>query len=265
MLFLKRIGDDMKKIVLKQLAINSFILIMAFVIYIGVSYSIKNEENDNKDLLIKMGNMQVVLNTPTEKYEFTDMLKESLSDEMGIKQKGYDFSIINTGSIPIEYFEIRLVNQENKISNLPHKYLRFTISKDGESYSDVKNLGDVDSIIYAGYNLDLEKSVSFNLKMWLDESVINYHDLKLYDAMEVTLYQKFDLYDNYILYEDENSYNVPIRTSINSPISTVIPKRNGYTFLGWSSMKNGSVEYSSGSFYPEKKGKTLYPVWKKDE
>lgn len=254
----------MRKVILKQLAINSFILIMAFVIYAGVSYSIKDEENDNKDLLIKTANMQVVLNIPNEKYEFTDMLKETLSDEMGMKQKGYDFSITNTGSIPIEYYEIRLVNQENKLSNLPHKYLRFTINKDGGNYSDVKNLGDSDSIIYAGYNLELGKSVYFNLKMWLDESVLNYHNLKLYDAMEVTLYQKFDLYDNYVLYSDENAYNVPIRTSINSPISTVIPKRNGYIFLGWSSVKDGNVEYLSGSFYSEQKGKTLYPVWKKE-
>ena len=257
-------SKELKKIILKQIVMNSFILLMAFVIYTGVSYSMKDEGQDNKDILMKTGNMQVVLSIPNNRYEFTDTLKESVSDIVGLRQEGYNFSVQNIGNIPIEYYEIRLVNEENKISSLPHKYLRFTISKDSGEYDDVKNLGDMDSIIYSGYNLDVGKTINFNLKMWLEESS-DIFDKELYAAMEITLYQKFDIYDNYILYDSNKGVSNPSKTSIYNYITTSIPKRDGYTFLGWSSSSEGKVEYESGSAYKEKRGKTLYAVWKINE
>ena len=49
-------------------------------------------------------------------------------------------------------------------------------------------------------------------------------------------------------------------------ISTAIPERKGYNFLGWSSKAEGGVEYRSGAKYTEDKDITLYAVWeKKDE
>ena len=255
-------GDTMSNLK-RSLAINFLIIVVSLVLFKGVSYSANNNPtNDNKDLLIKTGNMQVVLSIPNEKYEFKDFLKESVSDIVGINQDGYDFSIKNTGNIPIEYYEIRLVDQEGKVSTLPHKYIRFTISTLGENDTIVKNLGDNDSIIYAGYNLNVSDSSSFNLKMWLSENEIDALGKELYGAIEVTLYQKYDVYKNYVLYESSDSSNVPIKTSIYNPITSTIPKKEGYRFIGWKT-KDGVIKYYPGDTYKEKIGTTLYAIWEK--
>ena len=252
--------DSTKKIIIKQIIINSFVIVMAFVIYMGASYAIKDESKDNKDLLIETGNMQVVLNVPSNQYEFNDLLKEGISDVKALNQEGYAFSIKNTGNIPVEYYEIRLVDQENKVSTLPHKYLRFTINKNNGKYTDIRNLGDTNSIIYSGNDLEVGKTDNFNLKLWIDEASSNYNNKELYLAMEVTLYQKFDIYKNYVLYSSDTA-DVPVRTSIYEPVSTIIPKKDGYTFLGWGYKPLGDIVYQSGSTYKENIGRTLYAIW----
>lgn len=262
MVFLKRIGDKMKNLK-KQIIINVLIIVIAVVLFKGVSYSLDTSPtSDNKNLLIKSGNMQVVLNIPNEKYELLDSSKAITSDILGIKEKGYSFTITNTGNIPIEYYEVRLVNQEGKVSTLPHKYLRFTINKDNNGYENVKNLGDNDSILSYGYNLDVGKSHKYDLKMWISDSEFDALGKELYGAIEVTLYQKYDVYKSYVLYESANSTNVPIRTSIYSPISLTIPTKTGYKFLGW---QKGEMIYKPGDTFRESIGTTLTAIWEKEK
>ena len=261
-LFLKY-GDDMNKIK-KALVVNLLIIFVSVFLFKGISYSIDVENNkNNKDLLIKTGNMQVVLNIPNEKYELIDSSKNIVSDSVGMNSKGYKFSIKNTGNIPIEYYEIRLVNQEGRISTLPHKYLRYIISHDNIEDSVVKNLGDNDSIIYSGNNLEIGDSTTFNLKMWISDLEIDAYGKELYGAIEVTLYQKYEVYKNYVLYESVDSTNVPVRTSIYSPITSTIPKKEGYRFGGWKT-KDGKTLYNSGDTYKDNIGQTLYAIWEKE-
>ena len=75
------------------------------------------------------------------------------------------------------------------------------------------------------------------------------------------MYQKYDIYKNYILYESIDSSNVPIRSSIYSPISTTIPKRDGFKFVGWD--KNG-IRYNPGDTYNSNIGTTLKVIWEKE-
>lgn len=45
-------------------------------------------------------------------------------------------------------------------------------------------------------------------------------------------------------------------------LSSVIPKRIGYTFSGWSDSKNGEKLYNAGANYTENVGQILYAVWR---
>ena len=246
-----------------QLFINILIVLIAVFIFQKVSYAADDNPNgDNKNLTIQTGNMQVILSTPNEKYEFADLYKVATTDYNGLKQDGYNFSIKNTGNIPIEYYEIRLVDEENKISTLPHKYLRFVIKKDNEEYSKPDNLGDNDSILFSGYNLKVGDSASFNFKLWLDGSNFDISDKSLYSALEITLYQKFDIYDNYVLYDANGGIDNPTRTSIYNPVTVDIPIRDNYLFLGWSTSSTGNVDYHGGDTFKGKRGQTLYAIWK---
>ena len=247
----------------RQIIVNVLIVIVAVVLFKKTSYSANiTPLEDNKDLLISTGNMQVILSIPSNKYELINTDK-ILTDNEGIKQEGYSFTLKNTGSIPIEYYEIRLVDQEGKVSTLPHKYLKYVINKDEEEFEKVKNLGDNDSIIYYGYNLGIGEKASYNLKIWIDSSEIEASGKELYGAIEVTLYQKYDVYKNYVLYESVDSKNVPVRTNINSPISSTIPTRDGYKFLGWEKKGTGK-RYQAMDTYKESIGTTLYAVWEKE-
>lgn len=44
-------------------------------------------------------------------------------------------------------------------------------------------------------------------------------------------------------------------------LSSVVPKKDGYTFKGWSTTLNGSVAYQPGGQFGENRSVTLYAVW----
>ena len=50
----------------------------------------------------------------------------------------------------------------------------------------------------------------------------------------------------------------------NLTLSSTIPTRTGYTFKGWSTVENGSVEYVPGATYTDNEAVTLFAVWEND-
>lgn len=258
--------NSLNRILNNQIIVTFFTLFMVIFIIMGTSYAVlgNDDETDKATVNIKVGSMQVVLSSVNEIYTFEDNYKYPVSDASGLSQDPYSFSLTNTGHNDIGYFEIRMVDQENKISTLPHKYIRYAIQVGNDDYSTPVNLGDVNSIIYSGYDFKQGDSINLNLKMWIDEiSRSDVYNKELYGALEVTLYQKYDVYDYYVLYDSMTSMNNPFRTNIQEPITSVIPKKQNYIFLGWSSSENGNVEYKAGDSYKENVGRTLYAVWKK--
>lgn len=256
----------LNRILGKQVIVTFVTLFMIVFILMGTSYAVlgSDDETSRATVNIKVGSMQVVLSSTSDMYTFNDKFQYPVSDASGISQEPYSFSLTNTGNNDIGYFEIRMVDQENKISTLPHKYIRYTLQKGNDEYTNSVNLGDVDSIIYSGYNFKQNETINFNLKMWIDESSPkSVYNKELYGALEVTLYQKYDVYDYYVLYNTMGGVNGPFRTNIQEPITSVIPEKENYLFLGWSSTENGTVEYTPGVSYQENVGRTLYAVWKK--
>ena len=258
--------NTLNRILGNQLVVTFVTLFMIVFILMGTSYAVlgSDDETDKATVNIKVGSMQVVLSSTNEIYTFEEKFQYPVSDALGSSQEPYGFSLTNTGNNDIGYFEIRVVDQENKNSTLPHKYIRYTLKKGNDKYTSPVNLGDVDSIIYSGYDFKQNETINFDLKMWIDEiAPKTVYNKQLYAALEVTLYQKYDVYDYYVLYNSMGGVNSPFRTNILEPITSVIPKKKNYTFLGWSSSENGGVEYKAGDTYQETVGRTLYAVWKK--
>lgn len=266
MMELKQEKNILNKILRKQVFVTFVTLFIVVFVLMGTSYAVlgSDDETDKATVNIKVGSMQVVLSTNGEQYTLGDKLQYPVSDAVGITQTPYSFSLTNVGNNDIGYFEIRMVDQENKRSTLSHKYIRYVLKANDSEYTSPVNLGDVDSIIYSGYNLKKGDIINFDLKMWIDEEATSFvYNKELYGALEVTLHQKYDVYDYYVLYDSVGGMNHPFRTNIQEPISTIIPKKENYIFLGWSSSENGSVTYTPGASYKENVGRTLYAVWKK--
>lgn len=261
---MKRKGS-LNKILKNQIIVTCATVLMASLILMGTSYALlKNDDVKNEPTVdIKIGNMQAVLSSNSMSYTFDKDYQKPVSDASGLSQNPYNFSLTNTGDSDIEYYEIRMVDQENKKTTLPHKYIRFSLRSNKGEYSNPNNLGDVNSIIYTGYNLKKGDKIEFDLKMWIDERSPNMVlNKELYGALEVTLYQKYDVYNYYVLYDSDQGKNNPARTSIHEPITSIIPERDNYYFLGWSTEKNGDVNYNPGDTYRSEKGMTLYAIWK---
>lgn len=88
---------------------------------------------------------------------------------------------------------------------------------------------------------------------------------------------KYSKNESLILYAvwQENTYTVTYNANggTNAPeeqtkkhsealkLSTLIPKKEGYAFKGWSSSESGKVEYKSGGEYSKNASITLYAVW----
>jgi len=262
---IKQEKNILNKILRKQVLVTFVTLFIVVFVLMGTSYAVleSGDETDKATVNIKVGSMQVVLSTNGEQYTFDDKLQYPVADALGTNQSPYSFSLTNVGNNDIGYFEIRLIDQENKRSTLAHKYIRYTLQAGDSEYTSPINLGDVDSIIYSGYNLKQGDVINFNLKMWIDEKSTSFvYNKELYGALEVTLHQKYDVYDYYVLYDSMGGVNNPFRTNIQEPITTIIPKKENYSFLGWSTTEGGSVEYKAGDTYIENVGRTLYAVWK---
>ena len=71
-----------------------------------------------------------------------------------------------------------------------------------------------------------------------------------------------------VLYDANTGTNAPAEQvkihNQNLTLSTQIPKKDTYTFLGWSKTADGNKEYDAGGVYSENKPVKLYAVWTPD-
>ena len=249
----------------KQLLIVMMTVMLLVFVLVKSSYALLNQSvsTGNTDILVEFGSLQVVLSTENDSYTFNDDYQKPVNDLIGLNQDGYNFSIKNLGSIKVGYYEIKLVDQENKLSTLPHKYIKFSINKNNGLYDSPRNLADSQSIIYAGTDLNVGEEINFNLKIWIDEDTgINAYNKNLYGALEITLYQEYDD-DYYIAYDSNLGINTPSKTPIYlKRITTDIPTRDGYLFQGWTLNKDSqNIIYDAGDEYKYDKGVILYAKW----
>ena len=128
----------------------------------------------------------------------------------------------------------------------------------------------IDSI-YQGGLIPLLFSNKEDYATWTDSltSFIKVHkiDLYLYDAWVWDTYTTY-AEKLYIVYNANGGSNPPTaqmtRYEKDVALTTDIPTRTGYTFLGWSLTDNGTAQYIPGQTYAFETSVTLYAVWEKD-
>ena len=121
--------------------------------------------------------------------------------------------------------------------------------------------------ILAGYEFD----------NWYTDVEYNKADGTAYDfntevTSDLVLYGKLNAKTYTVTYNSnagtDTVSNVPTNGTkthgVAYTLSTDVPTRTGYTFLGWSTTADGAVVYQPGEVYSTDAGLTLYAVWQKN-
>lgn len=251
------------KIFKNQLLLTFSTAFLLVFIVIGSSYAIFNskEETGVTDVIVQSGSLKAILSSTSEIIEM-NYTTLGVSDEVGLSYDPYTFTIKNGGDNTIKYYELRIVDEEYENSTLPHKSINFSLSKNGESYTEPQNLGDNRSYIYVGGSLESNESDTFDLKLWVNSEFGEYANNKnLKASIELTIYSDIPT-KNYIVYDTQGGSYIP-KTSITSRrLTNQIPFKSGYSFIGWSTIVDGELEYESNAIYNKSNGMVLYAIWK---
>ena len=100
-----------------------------------------------------------------------------------------------------------------------------------------------------------------------NDSTVEYQAGATYNANEnVTLYAVWKADEYTVNYDANGGTNTPsAQTKVHGTdltLSTTVPTKSGYSFIGWSTSNDSTVEYQAGAMYSANENVTLHAVWK---
>ena len=102
-----------------------------------------------------------------------------------------------------------------------------------------------------------------------DDNTVEYQAGATYTAnSSVTLYAVWSVNEYTVNYNSNGGNNISAQTKVHDvalTLSSTTPTKSGYSFLGWSTSNDASVEYQAGATYTANANVTLYAVWKANE
>ena len=85
----------------------------------------------------------------------------------------------------------------------------------------------------------------------------------------MTLYAVWKANEYTVSYDANGGANAPAAQAkvhdVALTLSSITPTKSGYSFLGWSTSNDTSIEYQAGATYAANEAMTLYAVWKANE
>ena len=180
----------------KYILIMSLILIV--LIILGVSYALlqKNIVSDNEKVIYRVGDLEVKLDeTGSKDISLENALPTEDSD--GLKNKSYNFSVINNSKTDLLY-TIYLeddTDAKNKCGSdcelIPYNFIRYNLSNDSDSLKTASLLAS-STELYTG-TIENKSTDKFNLRVWLSIDADNNAMGKYYfGKLKVVLSQRDD-------------------------------------------------------------------------
>ena len=182
----------------KYIIISVIVILISIIALIGTSYAILTMTIE--------GEKSISLTAGILKVDFSEGDNINLdnvaptSDNQGLKQTPYTFTIINTGNINA-YYHVSI--EEDSNNTLSNSYLKMKITGTNDYDSGiirVSNYGVSNFEIIGGDILEPEESVTYTLNIWLDEEAGNEVQGKIYQSKIVV--ESFD--------REQNSPNAPL-------------------------------------------------------
>ena len=181
----------------KQKKILIIAIFCVITLFISTSYALlTNFDKTDNVVVFQTGNLNMSVNNTEGLINLNNKLPESDTDGLA-NATPIVLTLTNTGTILIQGFDVKLVseNSTTNVSTLSEDYIKYAISLDnGSTYQTPSILSSNNNIIYTGYNLAVDASVTIYLKVWIDENAGNNAINKTYyGSIQVDLYQKADL------------------------------------------------------------------------
>lgn len=138
-----------------------------------------------------------------------------------------------------------------------------SMSNSSHIYDTAKSL-NANAFTRSGYIfLGWSTSSSATTPTYTDKQSVK--NLTSTNGSTVNLYAVWQANTYTVKYNSNGGTNTPVSQikthGTGLALSATIPTFDGYTFLGWSTSENGSVEYAPGDSYTNNESVTLYAVW----
>ena len=150
--------------------------ILLLVMLLGSSYALfSTVRNANKNVEVEAGTFKINF-ADTNYINLTNAYP--MTDQEGLNTSSYSFTITNEGNINSKYN----VSLEEKDGNtLDKRYIKYSIRENNGSWS-TPSLLSTGIVLADSKELNSTDSVSYELKLWLDESAPNEVQGKTYSA-----------------------------------------------------------------------------------
>lgn len=199
------------KIIKRETKIMIMVVMVMIVIVLGVSYALFMQVTDNSNnQVVTTGTLQVEY-ASSNGYIINSSYKEliPMSNDKGLEQSGYSFSVKNTGSLPVTYKVYLYINETDYNNDVANKKIsgelfrdmnsinyNIQTNKDGNNsiskISDMSVKNDSGISKYEIYTGTVKENNSMNshiLKLWLDDNLDDSNIGKyIYLKLEVASY-----------------------------------------------------------------------------
>lgn len=169
----KKLNRDEKK----QITILSLVVVMTCIILFGTSYAwfVVNSNSQKSNQLIA-GNLDLLFDdTDGGEINLKDQLP--MSDEEGLQTEGYTFKVKNIGNIEAKYSifldDADLASGESRLRD---NVVKYSITKNNVVLV-TENLYNLKTKILDNDTLAVDKTNTYTLKIWLDETYFDSIDI----------------------------------------------------------------------------------------
>lgn len=257
----------------KKIIILSSILVITIVLAFSASYALfRFNVTKNTNFKLTLGTLELVIKDTTTEDKFVLTNAVPMKDETALEQKGYTFTLTNTGTIDSYYSvyldDILLDNAGNRLEN---SYIRINLLNEKTGLSSTKyysELTDEEGLLENGF-LKVGESITYTFHMWLKYDAGNEAQNK-YFATQIRV---VGTQANAVSYKESllngadpvlSDSLIPVTIAEDGTVTYADVKNKWYSYEDkiWANaviLKN-NVTYSVGQIIPESDIKQYY-VW----
>lgn len=253
----------MKKKNIIKISIIAFSVLIVLVLAITTTQSYFNKDNyANNPTEYQTGLLSIEASSKSNNISLSNTLP--MSDTEGEQTEPYVFTIKNNGNVDYK-FNIKLLSTND--NTFSPEYIKVKVDDDG-----IRTLSSLtDSIIKKDVILPAGETVDITLRVWLSSDTKNtqigktFNSKIVIDGQSVYTSTNQEIQTYTLEYDTGGGTTIPsesVTAGNELTLSSVTPKKSGYTFKGWSTSSTATAaSYHPGQTITVDQNTKLYAVW----